>query len=221
VAAAPPRRQPGDGPPPPPPGGPLREQILAELRRLLVGLPDDETAVFQDEVDIHLNPKIGCMWMRKGEQAEVATPGDNDKAYLAGSLHWRTGALITTEGPQRDGKLFVAHLQELRRRLRRYKVIHVICDNAKFHHSCWEVWEFCYRYGNRVQLHFLPKYAPDLNPIERVWWRLHEAITRNHQCKSLEELVDLALTWLTDRKYFKVQDEAYLPTNKAIRSQVA
>jgi transposase len=200
---------------------PLREQILAELRRLLVGLPDDETAVFQDEVDIHLNPKIGCMWMRKGEQAEVATPGDNDKAYLAGSLHWRTGALITTEGPQRDGKLFVAHLQELRRRLRRYKVIHVICDNAKFHHSCWEVWEFCYRYGNRVQLHFLPKYAPDLNPIERVWWRLHEAITRNHQCKSLEELVDLALTWLTDRKYFKVQDEAYLPTNKAIRSQVA
>jgi transposase len=145
---------------------PERERILAELRRLLVDLPEDETAVFEDEVDINLNPKIGCMWMRKGQQAEVATPGDNEKAYLAGSLHWRTGTLITTEGSQRDGKLFVAHLQELRR-LRRYKVIHVICDNAKFHHSCWEVWEFCYRYGKRVQLHFLPKYAPDLNPIFR------------------------------------------------------
>jgi transposase len=72
-----------------------------------------------------------------------------------------------------------------------------------------------------VVLHFLPKYAPDLNPIERVWWRLHEAITRNHQCQTLEELVDLALTWLADRKYFKVQDEAYLQAQPAHQAQAA
>jgi putative transposase len=200
---------------------PQRAQILAGLRQLLLDLPDDETAVFQDEVDINLNPKIGCMWMRKGQQAEVVTPGDNAKRYLAGSLHWRTGVLLTTEGAKRDGKLFVAHLHALRRRLRRYKKIHVICDNAKFHWDCWEVWEFCHRHGERVVLHFLPKYAPELNPIERVWWRLHEAITRNHQCKTLQELVDLALTWLTDRKSFKVQDEAYLPTKAEGRRRAA
>jgi len=200
---------------------PQREQVLAGLRRLLRELPDDETAVFEDEVDVNLNPKIGCMWMRKGQQAEVVTPGDNEKCYLAGSLHWRTGALLTTAGAKRDGKLFVAHLHELRRRLRRYKKIHVICDNAKFHDGCWEVWEFCHKYGARVVLHFLPKYAPELNPIERVWWRLHEAITRNHQCHTLEELVDLALSWLTDRKYFKVQDEVYLPAKGRGQRQAA
>ena len=70
-------------------------------------------------------------------------------------------------------------------------------------------------------LRFLPKYAPDLNPIERVWWRLHEAITRNHQCQTLEELVDLALAWLTDRKYFKVQDKAYLPAQAQGQAQAA
>jgi hypothetical protein len=58
-------------------------------------LPDDETAVFEDEVDVHLNPKIGSMWMRRGQQAEVVTPGSNVKRYLAGSLHWRTGRLLT------------------------------------------------------------------------------------------------------------------------------
>jgi putative transposase len=200
---------------------PHRAEILAGLRQLLLTLPADETAVFEDEVDINLNPKIGCMWMRRGQQAEVVTPGDNAKRYLAGSLHWRTGALITTAGPKRDGKLFVAHLHELRRRLRRYKKIHVICDNARFHHSCWEVWEFCHQYGGQVVLHFLPKYAPELNPIERVWWRLHEAITRNHQCASLEELVELALAWLTDRRCFKVQDEAYLPVQPEHQAQAA
>jgi transposase len=200
---------------------PERAAKLQKLRQLLRQLPEDETAVFQDEVDISLNPKIGCMWMRRGQQADVVTPGDNAKRYLAGSLHWRTGVLIQTVGAKRDGALFVRHLHELRRRLRRYKVIHVICDNAKFHWDCWAVWEFCYQYGDRVQLHFLPKYAPELNPIERVWWRLHEAITRNHQCSTVAELVDLTLAWLSDRKSFQVQDEAYLPTHTEDQLQAA
>jgi hypothetical protein len=38
---------------------------------------------------------------------------------------------------------------------------------------------------------------------------LHEQITRNHQCQSLEELVDLVLAWLTERERFKVEDAAY------------
>jgi transposase len=188
---------------------------LQGLRQLLLTLPADETAVFQDEVDVNLNPKIGCMWMRKGHQAEVVTPGDNEKCYLAGSLHWRTGTLLTTRGAKRDGRLFVAHLHELRRRLRRYKKIHVICDNAGFHWNCWEVWEFVHRYGERVVLHFLPKYAPQCNPIERVWWHLHEEITRNHQCGTLEELVDLVMAWLTDRKNFEVEGSVYPKANAA------
>jgi putative transposase len=198
-----------------------RAEILGNLRELLLHLPDDETAVFEDEVDINLNPKIGCLWMRRGRQAEVVTPGDNEKNYLAGSLHWRTGRLLTTAGPRRDGELFVRHLHDLRRRLRRYKKIHVICDNAKFHWDCWAVWEFCHRYGDRVVLHFLPKYAPDLNPVERVWWRLHEAITRNHQCRSLEELVDLALCWLQERKSFNVQDPVYQQPVPEVHSRAA
>ena len=68
-----------------------RRVKLAELRQLLAELPDDETAVFQDEVDINTNPKIGSMWMFKGQQAKVETPGDNEKRYLAGSIHWRSG----------------------------------------------------------------------------------------------------------------------------------
>lgn len=194
---------------------PRRHEIYQELRQLLLRLPDDETVVFEDEVDVQLNPKIGSMWMFRGQQAKVTTPGDNAKRYLAGSWHWRTGKLMGTWGDKRDGALFVQHLHELRRRLRRYRVIHVICDNAKFHHNCWAVWEFCYRYGQRVRLHFLPKYAPDLNLIERVWWILHEQITRNHQCGSIEELVDLVVAWLVDRKEFPLSDKVYdLPKDK-------
>jgi putative transposase len=188
---------------------PRKEEILQALRVLLRDLPDDETVVFQDEADVNLNPDIGCMWMRKGQQAKVVTPGDNAKCYLAGSLHWRTGVLFTTAGPKRDADLFVRHLHELRRKLRRYRKIHVICDNAKFHWDCWAVWEFVAQYGDRVVLHFLPKYAPECNPVERVWWHLREAITRNHSCQDLPELIEQVLGWLTERKSFPVEDAVY------------
>ena len=38
---------------------------------LLKGQPADETAVFMDEVDVNLNPKVGCQWMKRGQQAAV------------------------------------------------------------------------------------------------------------------------------------------------------
>ena len=188
---------------------PQRETILHGLRQLLAGLPDDETVVFQDEVDINLNPEIGFMWMRRGDQAEVVTPGDNEKNYLAGSLHWRTGALIgAVTGPTRDGQLVAAHLERLCQRLGRYRVIHVLLDNAKIHKGV-AVQRVLAAHAGRLQLHYLPKYAPECNPIERVWWHLREEITRNHRCRTLGELIELVFAWLEGRKRFVVEDAIY------------
>jgi putative transposase len=162
-----------------------RQVKLAELRKLLEDLPEDETVVWQDEVEVHTNPRIGRMWMAKGHQAKVETPGTNKKRHLSGSIHWRTGQVFVTEGAPkqgRNGALFLKHLDELRRRLRRYKKVHVICDNASGHTSL-EVIQYLWKWEGRIEVHLLPSYSPDLNPIERVWWHLHENITRNHRCK--------------------------------------
>jgi transposase len=187
---------------------PQRGRILKELRHLLRSLPPDQTVVFMDEVDINLNPEIGFMWMQRARQAEVVTPGVNAKNYLAGSLNWRTGALLApVTGTRRNGQLVAEHLEELCRRLRCYKVIHVIWDNAKIH-DCAVVQEVLAKHAERLQVHFLPKYAPECNPVERVWWHLREEITRNHQCQSLEELIERVIEWL-DGSYFVVEDSIY------------
>lgn len=184
---------------------------LGKIRALLRSLPADEVAVFMDEVDINTNPKIGSMWMRRGRQAEVVTPGNNEKRYLAGSLDWRSGRLTLTEGQPRQGRnteLFLAHLDDLRRRYRRYKVIHVICDNAK-PHKAKRVREYLAARGGRVQVHYLPAYAPQTNPIERVWWHLHEEVTRNHRCGSMAELLSLVRDWLETDATFPIETDVY------------
>lgn len=42
---------------------------------------------YEDEVDIHLNSKIGADWQLRGHQKRVVTPGQNEKYYLAGAWH--------------------------------------------------------------------------------------------------------------------------------------
>jgi putative transposase len=197
------------------PKDPDREAKLRALRAFLRGLPADETAVFMDEVDVNLNPKVGCMWMRRGQQAAVETPGTNRKRYLAGSIHWRTGRVILTEGRPKEGRgaaLFCRHLDDLRRAFRHYRVVHVICDNAGFHtpNKSKVVRAYLAEWSGRVVLHFLPTYSPDTNPVERVWWRLHEAVTRNHRCRTIDELLDLTFDWFETRTHFRVRTGEYV-----------
>ena len=201
------------------PVDPQRDYKLRKIRELLRDLPQDEVALFQDEVDLNLNPDIGCMWMEKGKQAEVVTPGTNVKRYLSGSMNWRTGELIVTEGGRRNAELFVRHLDDLRRSLRRYRVIHVICDNARFHTIAGSklVRGYLAEHGERIVLHYLPAYSPQDNPIERVWWHLHEEITRNHRCESMEELVKLTLAWLEERGPFGIEGRMYQRLRERLR----
>lgn len=193
------------------PKDPAYAYKLGKIRRLLRELPAGEIAVFQDEVDINTNPKIGSMWMWRGAQAKVVTPGNNEKRYLAGSLNWRTGELILTEGLPNQGRntdLFLAHLDDLRRRLRCYRVIHVICDNAK-PHKCGRVDKYLAKHKGRIVIHYLPTYAPQTNPIERVWWHLHEEITRNHRCRDMDELLDTVFEWLYRGSRFEIETSIY------------
>ena len=45
------------------------------IKRLIETLPPEEAVLYEAEVDIHLNPKIGPDYMLPGQQKTVPTPG--------------------------------------------------------------------------------------------------------------------------------------------------
>ena len=161
---------------------------LNALRRLVTTLPAGDVAVYEDEVDIHLNPKIGLDWMVRGQQKEVLTPGQNVKRYLAGALDARTGQLLWVEGERKTSALFIALLKKLADNYSEAKVIHVILDNFRIHDSKI-VHAALKGFGERIRLHFLPPYCPDDNKIERIWQDLHANVTRNHSCSTITALL--------------------------------
>lgn len=176
-----------------------KNRRLRELRHLVDTLADDEVAVYEDEVDIHLNPKIGSDWMVQGQQKEVLTPGKNVKRYIAGAVDSRTGELIWVEGEKKNTLLFINLLWELAQHYRDAKVIHVILDNYSIHSTQQVELSLATAEGQRIQLHFLPPYCPDHNRIEGLWRDLHSNVTRNHRCATMPELMKEVRYWLRKR----------------------
>jgi transposase len=177
---------------------PRRVRRISELRKLIATLPPDEVAFWEDEVDVHLNPKVGPDWMMTGQQKDVPTPGKNQKRYIAGAIHAHTKKMTWVTGDRKASALFISLLWRLASQYRRYRVIHLILDNYIIHKS--RITEKAVAaFGGRIKLHFLPPYCPNDNPIERVWRDFHANVTRNHRCRTMNALVANSETYLTDR----------------------
>jgi transposase len=182
-----------------------KNKRLRELRDLVEDLPDDEVAVYEDEVDVHLNPKIGLDWMVRGQQKEVLTPGQNEKRYLAGALNAKTGELIWAESDSKNSLLFIELLWQLHQRYPNAKKIHVILDNYSIHSTEEVAKTLATEAGQRFVLHFLPPYCPDHNKIERTWQDLHANVTRNHKCPDMSQLMKNVRRYLRQRNKQKAQ----------------
>jgi transposase len=172
-----------------------RKRSRAEkIQRRIKRLARDEVAVYADEVDVHLNPKIGPCWMAKNTQTEVETPGQNEKRYVFGGLNPRTGFLVWMASEKKNSAVFIDWLRWLSKSYRPYRVIHVVCDNYIIHKSRATLAALATL--GRIVMHYLPPYAPEYNPIERLWGELHANVTRNHRCRTMAELMEQVTAFL-------------------------
>lgn len=172
---------------------------LNHLKNLIATLPRNERIFYEDEVDIHLNPKIGLDWRGFGQQKEVLTPGKNQKRYLAGALDVCNGVLVWVEGERKTSYLFLDLLDALRKKCARAQRLHVILDNYRIHSSTIVHAALSGYLAGKVELHFLPPYCPDHNKIERVWKDLHANVTRNHRCRGINHLMQEVRYYLDKR----------------------
>ena len=136
--------------------------------------------------------------MNRGKQKEVMTPGQNVKRDICGALNATTGCIEYVAGERKNSLLFLSMLERLLKAYPNAPVIHVVLDNFRIH-SSKQVQAWMKEKGHRIRLHFLPPYCPDDNKIERKWRDLHANVTRNHRCKTIDELMAQVQRWLKDR----------------------
>jgi putative transposase len=187
--------------PVPPPKDPKeKRERLQEILKML----RQKASFFQDETKLETNPRVGFAWMRKGKQRRLPTPGTNRKAWISGALNFRTGRFHWVVGERKNDELFLKLLKELRRIYRCHRQLHLAIDNDPSHTS-GRVEEYVKASGGRLRLYLLPAWNPQSNPVELIWWGLHETVSRNHNCKELDELLPFAESYLKERQPFRLK----------------
>ena len=147
-------------------------QYYQELKQL------NEPILFLDAVHPSQATKITYGWLRKGQDKVIETTGSRTRLNFVGALNLADIAATVTESYETINSESIARFfwKLKKEHYPLEQKIHVILDGAGYHRSQL-VKDFA-RILN-IELHYLPPYSPNLNPIERLWKVMHEHARNN------------------------------------------
>lgn len=120
---------------------------------------------FWDESGFRADAVQGKTWAVRGKTPVVNRPGQRQSVSAASAVNAKGAFWFATYQGGLTGELFVELLKKLMHR--RKKPLHLVVDGLPAHKKS-VVKKYVVTEG-RLSLHFLPGYAPDLNPDELVW----------------------------------------------------
>ncbi|MFL9911983.1 IS630 family transposase [Paraburkholderia sp. RL17-337-BIB-A] len=121
---------------------------------------------FWDESGFRADSVHGRTWAQRGETPVVERPGQRQSMSAASAVNSKGAFWFATYEGGLSGELFVTLLRKLMSNRR--KAVHFIVDGLPAHKKAI-VKDYVASTGGKLTLHFLPGYAPDLNPDELVW----------------------------------------------------
>jgi transposase len=154
----------------------------------------------QDEADLALLPTLTRTWMRRGEQLRVPAPGTNQRGSVSAAIDLGDGGLFWFNADRRGVAPFCAtvHTGVQRSRARGRLAIFLV-DNAPSHRVGKTGWvrRLLEADAGGVVLVFQPKYAPEVQPAERLWRQWRPNVTHNHTRGEMEALLADSNAWLS------------------------
>jgi transposase len=121
---------------------------------------------FWDESGFRADAVHGRTWGRKGQTPVVERPGQRQSISAASAVNARGGFWYCTYQGGLNAALFVTLLRKMMRH--RTKPVHLVVDGLPAHKTAL-VKDYVASTKGMLSLHFLPGYAPELNPDESVW----------------------------------------------------
>lgn len=171
-----------------------QEAFVAAYETLLNGLDARDQVVFCDAVHPEYQTHPAHGWIRTGDPVAVSRTTGRQRLNLHGALNLESGVCHLVETEAMNAETTITLLSRLLAAYPRAGTIHVILDNARYHHAKM-VREWLKTHGKKIHLIFLPPYAPNLNAIERLWAVLHKAVTHNKFYPTFNDFVDAVLNF--------------------------
>ena len=153
-----------------------QEEWIEAYKDLKSNLPDDETICFIDGVHPSHNVQLSYGWIRKGTEKLIPSNTGRARLNLTGSIDILSQTILVQEDKTLNSEATIRFFRKLEQSYSNKAKIHVFCDNAAYYRNK-NVTK--YLSTSKIELHFLPPYSPNLNPIERLWKWMKEVVVYN------------------------------------------
>ena len=133
----------------------------------------DIVLLFADESEALTHPYLARAWAERGADLRVPTPGQAKKVAMIGAIDHGGRRLVVHTSTTKRSTDFIALLHKLDglygpRPGVQTKPVVIVLDNGPIHISKATTAALAAR-AHWLAVEWLPKYAPELNDIERVW----------------------------------------------------
>ena len=170
---------------------------------------------FWDEFGFRADAVHGRTWGKKGQTPVVERPGQRQSISAASAVNARGGFWFCTYEGGLNAELFVTLLRTMMRP--RSKPVHLVVDGLPAHKTAL-VKAYVASTNGMLTLHFLPGYAPELNPDELVWSHMKRTGVARAPLQRGEKLRDKIAAQLAAikrmphlvRSFFQAADVAYI-----------
>ena len=142
---------------------------------------------FWDESGFRADTVHGKTWGVRGQTPVVQRPGQRQSISAASAVNAKGAFWFCTYDGALNAELFVELLQQMMRYRR--KPVHLVLDSLPAHKTAL-VKKYVAATEGRLTLHFLPGYAPELNPDELVWSHVKRTGTARRPLQKGEKLRD-------------------------------
>eukprot|EP01034_Spumella_vulgaris_P027555 gene27555-34292_t len=176
---------------------------------------DGADVFFWDESGFRADTVHGKTWGLRGQTPVVERPGQRQSISAASAVNARGGFWFCTYAGALNADLFITLLGQMMKGRR--KPVHLVLDSLPAHKTL-KVRDYVASTEGRLTLHFLPGYAPDLNPDELVWSHVKRTGVARTPLRKGEKLKDkieaqlktLSKTPLLVRSFFLAPSVAYI-----------
>jgi transposase len=170
---------------------------------------------FWDESGFRADAVHGKTWGARAHTPVVQVPGQRQGISAASAISSKGAFWFATYTGALTGTLFVDLLRRMMRGRR--KPLHLILDGLPAHKSL-AVKEYVAGLDGKLTLHYLPGYAPDLNPDELVWSHAKRTGNARRPLQKGERLADRITAQLAEmarrpalvRSFFRHPSVAYI-----------
>lgn len=156
---------------------------MRRILRVLGCVPQYSVVLPEDEPDLLLFPPLRAMWSRRGVPAQVLLSGSNARRTVIGCINLATGQCLFQVRYRQRAEDFQAFLRQVHRRYRGWHVTLLLDSDSR--HTTITSQALATEFG--IQKLWLPKRAPELNPMDTLWGQGKDAICSNKQYASIDE----------------------------------